>query len=277
MTEWWQHIPASIDPIVFAVGSFSLRWYPVFFILGWVAATSFLSRRIRRDGHVGLDADALLDSALVAFAGAVVGGRLGYALLYDPSLFSHPLSIVSPFDDSGAWKGIWGMSFHGALFGVAVALVLFARIRKIDFWVLSDALALATPMALFFGRIGNFFNHELVGRVTERPFGMYFSDEAILRHPSQLYEAFFEGVILFICLFFIGKRRLRAGYMSIGFLFLYGCMRFFLEFLREPDKGVDLIFGWMTVGQTLSLVLVAISVAILGFLSKRNDGILKRK
>lgn len=271
--SWWQNIPMHLDPIAFAAGSFSLRWYAVFFVLGWFVAFRFLRNRIRK-GNPIMGKDALSDLATVVFVGALLGGRLGYALFYDLSLLLHPLSLVSPFDVSGGWKGIWGMSFHGALIGVVCGLLLFARSEKIGFWWLTDFIAPAAPIAIFFGRIGNFFNLELVGRATERPWGMYFPGSFGLRHPSQLYEAFFEGVVLFSLLFMIGKRRMRDGYLSLVFLFLYGSMRFVLEFFREPDAGSELFFGWMTHGQTLSIAMMVVSVVIFTFLRIRKDDIL---
>ncbi|MBP9751380.1 MAG: prolipoprotein diacylglyceryl transferase [Candidatus Moranbacteria bacterium] len=273
MTVWWQNIPTFLDPIVFTAGSFSLRWYAVFFVLGWFAAFRFLRSRIRKGDPI-IGKEALSDLATTVFVGALLGGRLGYALFYDPSLLSHPMSLVSPFDSFGTWRGIWGMSFHGALCGVLFGSYFFARSRKIGFWRLTDFIVPAVPIAIFFGRIGNFLNLELVGRTTERSWGMYFPGFSGLRHPSQLYEAFFEGVLLFAVLFMIGKRRMREGYLSLAFLFLYGSARFMLEFFREPDAGSELFFGWMTRGQSLSFGMIVFSIAISGFFSKQKDGIL---
>lgn len=272
--EWWRHLPEQLDPIAFVVGSFSLRWYSLLFLLGWAASFFFLARRLwEKKAPVGKE--GLSDIALLVLVGAIVGGRLGYAAFYDPALFAAPLSLASPFDASGRWTGIWGMSFHGALVGVAFALVIFSKLRKIDFWALTDFLVPVVPIALFFGRMGNFFNLELVGRETSRSWGMSFPGLSGLRHPSQLYEAFFEGVILFVFLRFMGKRRLREGMLSALFIASYGIMRFFLEFFREPDAGVALLFGWMTRGQTLSLVIITFA-ALFSFYALRKDAILKR-
>lgn len=274
MTSWWQNIPMHLDPIAFASGSFSFRWYAVFFVLGWFAAFRFLRSRIRKDGSITWE-ERLSELAVIVFAGAFLGGRLGYAIFYDPSLLSHPLSLVSPFDASGRWTGIWGMSFHGALLGVVCGILLFARSGRIGFWELADFIASAAPIAIFFGRIGNFLNLELVGRMTERPWGMFFPGFSGLRHPSQLYEAFFEGLALFVVLFMLGKRRIREGYLALIFLFLYGFMRFLTEFLREPDAGSGLFFGWMTRGQGLSLAMMIVSVALFSFFRIRKDGIME--
>jgi phosphatidylglycerol:prolipoprotein diacylglycerol transferase len=276
MTDFWQHIPEHIDPIAFATGSFSLRWYAIFFVLGWLVAFRFLRSRIRKSDLI-IGKERLWDLMIIVFVGAILGGRLGYAFFYDASLLFHPVSLVSPFDASGLWKGIWGMSLHGALIGITCGLLLFAQSEKIRFWRLTDFIAPAAPIAIFFGRIGNFLNLELVGRVTERPWGMYFPGNFELRHASQLYEAFFEGVMLFIVLIVIGRRRMREGYLSLIFLFLYGSIRFVLEFFREPDAGSELFFGWMTHGQALSLAMMTVSAVLFSFLRIRKDGILKQR
>ena len=270
---WWQHIPEIIDPIVFSLGSFSLRWYALLFIFVWVAAIAFLTWRIRRREFL-LGREALWDIAIIVLAGAMIGGRLGYAIFYDPSLLRDPLSLVSPYDFSGAWVGIRGMSFHGALVGVICGLWFIARVRKIDFWTLADFLVPAVPIAIFFGRMGNFFNLELVGRETMKPWGMYFPDYPSLRHPSQLYEAFFEGILLFLLFSWLRNKKLPKGMLSAIFLASYGTLRFFLEFWREPDVGVALVFGWLTPGQALSVGMVVVSSAMFLWRFFRKNAIL---
>lgn len=273
MTDFWQHIPGTIDPTVFSLGSFSLRWYAVLFLLGWAAAVAFLSWRIRRREFL-LGREALWDVAIGILAGSMIGGRLGYALFYDPSLFAAPLSLVTPIGASGEWVGIRGMSFHGALVGAVLGLFCIAKVRKIDFWTLADFLVPAIPIALFFGRMGNFLNGELFGRETERPWGMHFSGHPFLRHPSQLYEAFFEGVVLFLLFAHLRRKSLPKGVLSALFLGMYGLSRFFLEFWREPDVGIALVFGWMTPGQALSACMVFISSAIFLWIFLRKNAMM---
>lgn len=273
MTDFWQHIPETVDPIVFSLGSFSLRWYAVLFLLGWATAVAFLLWRIRkREFFIGRE--ALWDIAIGILAGSMIGGRLGYALFYDPSLFVAPLSLVTPVDASGKWVGIRGMSFHGALIGAVLGIFCITKVRKIDFWTLADFLVPAVPMALFFGRMGNFLNGELFGRETEKPWGMYFPGHPFLRHPSQLYEAFFEGVVLFLLFAHLRRKSLPKGVLSALFLGTYGLSRFFLEFWREPDVGVTLIFGWMTPGQALSAGMVAISSAVFLWIFLRKNAMI---
>lgn len=271
---WWQNIPEIIDPIVFLLGSFSLRWYTVLFIFGWMAAVTFLAWRIRRR-ELALGRETLWDIAIIVLGGAMVGGRLGYAIFYDPSLFREPFSLVSPYDPSGTWTGIRGMSFHGALVGGVSTLFFIAKVRKIDFWTLADFLVPAVPIAIFFGRMGNFFNLELIGRETGKPWGMHFPGYPSLRHPSQLYEAFFEGIVLFLLFLILRKKKFPEGMLSAMFLASYGTLRFLLEFLREPDNGVALLFGWMTPGQTLSSVMVAVSFLIFIWIFLRKSAIMK--
>lgn len=273
MTDFWRHIPEIIDPTVFSLGSFSLRWYAVLFLLGWAAAVAFLSWRIRKREFL-LGREVLWDVAIGILAGSMIGGRLGYALFYDPSLFVTPLSLVTPIGASGEWAGIRGMSFHGALIGAALGLFCIAKARKIDFWTLADFLVPAVPIALFFGRMGNFFNLELVGRETGKPWGVYFPGHPFLRHPSQLYEAFFEGVVLFLLFSYLRRKSLPNGVLSALFLGTYGLLRFFLEFWREPDVGAAFIFGWMTPGQALSAGMIAISSAIFLWILLRKNAMI---
>jgi phosphatidylglycerol---prolipoprotein diacylglyceryl transferase len=259
------------------VGSFSLRWYAVAFLCAWFLAFLFLLRRSRRLPAAPIGEASLPDLAVIVFLGSVIGGRIGYAALYDPSLFSGSLALVSPFDASGAWVGIWGMSFHGALIGSVVGIALFSRWKRVPFFRMTDFIVPAVPIALFFGRIGNFLNLELYGRETSVPLGMYFPGVSGLRHPSQLYEALLEGVVLFLILFFLGRKRIGVGMLSLAFLFFYGVMRFAAERFREPDIGAELVFGWMTPGQAFSALMVVVSVLMFVFLRTRKDGTLERK
>ncbi|MEI7750310.1 MAG: prolipoprotein diacylglyceryl transferase [Candidatus Moraniibacteriota bacterium] len=262
MAEWWQQIPEHIDPVAFSIGFLFVRWYAVCFLVGFFTMVSFLLFRSRQKGSL-FDAGTVWDIAVPTFAGILVGGRFGYALLYDPTLFSTPLAIISPVDPgTGAYAGIHGMSFFGALFGGGAVLFLVSRARRIDFFALADFIVPVAPIALFFGRIGNFLNLELPGRVTSLPWGMLFPDPSTgvweLRHPSQLYEAFFEGFVLFLVLKIVRNRKPARGVLTVVFLCGYALVRFLVEFFREPDPGSPMFFGWMTVGQLLALILVAI-------------------
>jgi phosphatidylglycerol:prolipoprotein diacylglycerol transferase len=186
---------------------------------------------------------------------------------------THPLAIVWPFDmDTGAWIGIAGMSYYGGLIGISVSAWLFARKHAISFWKLADALAFSTPLAYFFGRIGNFLNGELYGRATDASWGMYFTDTfgmVILRYPSQLLESFFEGIVLFCIVFMLWKYLADryatvdiSGFVALTYIIFYGIFRFGIEFVREPDIQTDLFFGWMTSGQLYSSLVFFITGAV---------------
>ena len=260
LSDSLQSLPFFLDPVALTIGSFSLRWYAVCLLLGFFVALGVLWYRAGRDS-APCGRSCAIDLAFSVFLGGLLGGRLGFALFYAPELFLSPLSLIMPVDPvSGAFVGIRGMSFFGALLGSLGALVLFARVRKQNVWNLSDMLAPVVPLMIFFGRIGNFINGELYGRVTDVPWGMYFpgaTDSGMLaRHPSQLYEAFLEGFLLFLVLSWIGRKERKRGSITLLFLGSYAIIRFFVEFVREPDAGSTLFFEWMTTGQALALVLL---------------------
>lgn len=276
MIEWWQHIPEHINPIAFTVGFFSAHWYALCLLLGFLGAAGFFlwSTRAVQEQKKWDAYDLLLALAF----GALLGGRIGFVLLYRPDVFlDDPLRIVSPYDfASGQWTGISGMSFHGGLIGATLALFLCARRRRTSFFQVADVIALAVPIALFFGRIGNFLNQELYGRLTERAWGMYFpvAPAGALRHPSALYEALGEGVVLF-CLLWWAKRRIRfSGGVSALFILGYGIIRFALEYFREPDAGAPIFWGTLTLGQVYSIPLVVIGAALFLWLREKSRGTL---
>ena len=200
----------------------------------------------------------LLDFLLVIFLFALIGGRIGYVFFYDPAyFFAHPLSIISPFDLNGTFRGIFGMSYHGALLGALLGSFLFLKKRKISFFAWADFVAPAIPLGYFFGRIGNFLNGELYGRATNSFVGMYFqSDLGRLRHPSQLYEALLEGLFLFLILWKFDKKKMRKGLLFSFYLIGYGLVRILVEFFRQPDAQIGLLLGFFSMGQVLSLVMI---------------------
>lgn len=256
-------LPSRIDPIIFSFGPFVLSWYAALWIVAFGVGYALLRARVRR-GEEKHDRTFLDDLPMAVFVGAFVGGRIGYVAFYNLAYYvSHPVAIFSPYDFAAhAWTGLYGMSYHGGVIGVAVALLVFARARKKSAWQLGDFLVPAVPLAYFFGRIGNFLNGELYGRVTSAPWGMIFPQDpdGVLRHPSQLYEAFFEGIILFCVLWLLRNKRIFSGFLSLLYLFLYGAMRFFLEFFRAPDPHLGFVFLSLTMGQILSLALIFASL-----------------
>lgn len=240
------------DPIIFRIGPIAVRWYGLAYALGFLLAYVALRRMVRR-GQLWASRDQLSSLMTWLVVGVIVGGRAGWWLFYHRSTgateaWYEPLAI---------WHG--GMSFHGGLAGVATVLVLWSWWQRASLWNLADALALVAPIGLFLGRIANFINAELVGRPTDLPWGVIFPGDAIARHPSQLYEAVLEGPLLLAVLWLVWRlANPRPGRIAGLFLIFYGSLRFVVEFTREPDEQLGFIaFGWLTMGQVLSLVLVA--------------------
>lgn len=284
MLSWYQHIPSHIDPVAFALGSFSVRWYSISYIVGFLIVYLVLLWRVKRGEaesifemskgstlHVPPRVDkrlssrveagprsTIFDFLLLEFFIAVIFGRIGYAILYNPNFFlAHPLAIISPYDSaSGILTGFYGMSYYGAMIGAIGAGYLFARLKKISFLRWADFVVPAVPLGYFFGRVGNFLNGELFGRVTTFPLGMYFvNDSKVLRHPSQLYEALFEGMLLFLILWPLRKKGLEPGILLAMYIIGYGSARFFVEMLRSPDPQVGFLLAGLTLGQILSSVM----------------------
>jgi len=274
MISWWQYFPQHIDPIAFFVGSFAVRFYSLFWIAGFLGAWFCLSVILKTDGREKIFREKLLDGIFWIFIGAIAGGRIGYALLYAPEYFwHHPFALFLPVE-AGIFTGFFGMSFFGGVLGALLFLTVFLRQRKESFLEWTDYYVLAVPIALFFGRIGNFFNGELYGRVTNAPWGMYFPGGGnSLRHPSQLYEAFLEGIVLFLLLLFLRRFPHAVGTLSGVFLLGYGVSRSIVEFFREPDRGDPLFLGF-SLGQHYSFLLIMAALFLFYSIRKRKSDIL---
>lgn len=238
-----------INPIALSVGSFSLHWYGIMFVLAFLCAWGLARFRASRSGCVWNAAD-VDDMMLVGMIGVVAGGRIGYMLFYNFQWFVRdPLELVR------LWNG--GMSFHGGLLGVIIALWWWAWRQQRTFLSVMDFVAPLVPAGLFFGRIGNFINNELWGAPTTLPWGMAEMPGGVLRHPSQLYEAVFEGLVLFVLVWIYSVRPRPAGRVAGLFALGYGIARFGVEFVRLPDAHIGyLAFGWLTMGQVLTLPLL---------------------
>lgn len=275
MVGWWQNLYGYVDPIAFTVGFFSVHWYALFWIFGFVSIW-YVSKRWQKRFNT-LTEKEWEDALLGVFIGALLGGHVGYGLLYQPELFfTDPIQFFSPYHfETETWIGIRGMSFYGGLIGVGIALFFQARRMQKDFLVLADFASLLAPLGLFFGRLGNFLNQELPGRLTTLPWGIYFpevSPVGMLRHPSSLYEALNEGVILFLLLWFVSRRSLLPGGLTAFFLLGYGLLRFCGEYLRELDPGSTLFFGSFTFGQLLSMMSILSGVILLFWLRQKSRG-----
>lgn len=253
-----------IDPVLFHFGPLAVRWYGLMYLLGFLAAY-FLIRRLAPRRQLLLDGDAVSDLLFYIVLGVILGGRSGYVLFYNFSYFiGHPLQIFA------VWQG--GMSFHGGLLGVIAGTFLYCRRHATEILPLADILAIAATIGIGLGRIGNFINGELWGRVTTVPWGMIFPEAGSLpRHPSQLYEALIEGPVIFCLLFWIFSRKPRNGSVFFLFLIFYGVGRFVIEFFREPDQQIGFLWGGATMGQILCLTMFAIGCGGLVWIKKRGD------
>ncbi len=245
------HYP-DINPIAFSLGPLRVHWYGLMYLLGFMAAWVLATRRAQHSAS-GWTSNQVADLIFYGALGVIIGGRLGYMLFYDFGQFiQHPLTIFK------LWDG--GMSFHGGMLGVWVALAFYAWRYHKNIWALTDFAAPLVPIGLGLGRLGNFINGELWGRVTTMPWGMVYPDAGPLpRHPSELYECLLEGVVLFTILWwFSAKPRPRFAVTAL-FLLCYGSFRFVLEFFRQPDPQLGFIaWGWLTMGQLLSLPMILI-------------------
>ncbi len=250
----------ALDPVALQIGPIAIRWYALAYLFGLLLGWRYANWLARRP-PASVPAVAIDDFLVWATLGVVLGGRAGYVLFIKPAYFlDHPLAALQ------IWKG--GMAFHGGLLGVVVAGYLYCRARKLPKAAFADVLFCAAPIGLCLGRIANFINAELAGRVTDRPWGMLFPDPPwgpLPRHPSQLYEAALEGVLLFVVLFVLARReaiRRRFGLLSGVFLIGYGAARSFVELFREPDPWIGLIGPGLSMGQILSLPMIAIGLVL---------------
>lgn len=256
-----------LDPIAFSLGPFSVRWYGLAYVLGF-ACCILIIHLVAKRWKINLDVDSLLTVAVCVIFGVILGARLGYVLFYgDGYYFEHPLEILA-FN-----KG--GMSFHGGLCGAVLGGYIASRFIHMPFLSLADLGAIAAPIGLFFGRCANFINGELWGAHTDAAWGVVFGGSAGLlpRHPTQLYEAFLEGIVLLLVLYLLSRKTppLPQGSFLGSFLCLYGVFRFLIEFVRQPDAQLGYLWGdWLTMGQLLSAPLVLAGIALLVFAHKKR-------
>lgn len=263
----------AIDPVIIEIGPFALRWYALAYIVGIILAWRYMRSLVlndrlwnggRRPTPVELD-----DFVLWGTLGIILGGRLGYVLFYNPGYY-----LSNPGEALAIWSG--GMSFHGGFAGTVIAMILFAWRRGLPVWTLFDLAGCAAPIGLFFGRVANFINAELWGRPTDVPWAMVFPGAGPEpRHPSQLYEAALEGVLLFFVLRFLSHRfqlLKKPGFLAGAFACGYGIGRSIAELYRVPDAHIGYLSGFLTMGILLSLPMILAGLALMLWAARRPDG-----
>ena len=248
-----------IDPVIVSVGPVSIYWYSLAYVFG-IMFGWFYSNKLVEKFDVGISKKNVEDLVTWAIIGIIAGGRLGYVLFYNPIKYlDQPLDILKTYEG--------GMSFHGALVGLTIAIYLFSRKYKLSALSLADVISVVAPVGLFLGRIGNFINGELYGRVTDVPWAVIFPDSDMLpRHPSQLYEAIGEGLILFIVMIisvFYFKTLINRGKTLGVFLIFYSTCRMFIETFRAPDSHIGFIWSDYTLGQLLSLPMLLLGLYLI--------------
>jgi phosphatidylglycerol---prolipoprotein diacylglyceryl transferase len=244
-----------IDPVIFSVGPLSLRWYGLMYVVGFVSSYLLIIYQLKKR-KIKVDRAQIDDLFFYLILGLIVGARLGYVLFYNLSFY-----IENPAEALVLWHG--GMSFHGGLIGAFIAGYIVIKKKHLDFFGTADLIMPTCPIGLAFGRLGNFINGELFGKPSDLPWAMIFPQGGGLpRHPSQLYEALLEGLLMFVILWIYKDRKKREGDVLALFLILYGAFRIFCEIFREPDLQVGYIFGILSMGQILSIFMIIIGLVL---------------
>ena len=260
--EFWQNIYSNFDPVAFNLGPIAVHWYGIMYALALISAI-FVAKWFIKHDKLPISNDLFDSYVWWAEIGVILGARLGYILFYDSNTsyyLTHPWQIFNPYVN-GVYTGISGMSYHGAFIGFIIASYFFCRKNKISFWFITDLAVLGISAAYVFGRIGNFFNQELVGRVTDVPWAIYV--DKTLRHPSQIYEAILEGLVVFVILVYLRKRKTFDGQLALAYGVLYSFMRIVAEFFRQPDSQLGFIYSnWLTMGILQSSVVLIVCVII---------------
>ena len=246
----------NFDPVAFQILSLEIRWYSLAYIIGIILGWTYCKKILIKDQYI---LDLFDDFITYLIIGVILGGRLGYTLFYNLEYY-----LRNPFEILMVWNG--GMSFHGGLIGVIIAAWLFSSKHKVNQFLFLDLVALSAPIGIFLGRVTNFINSELIGRATNLPWSVQFIlVDNTKRHPSQLYEAFFEGIVLFLLLgYFFRKNYLQSpGKISALFLIFYSLFRFFAEFFRSPDPQIGYLILNLTLGQLLSVLFLFAGILLL--------------
>ena len=251
----------NIDPVLLRLGPFEIRYYGLFFVLGFVIAYFILNYLVKKR-EIKLTKDDVADFLLHIIIGAVLGARLLYIFAYNLHFY-----LQNPFEMIAIWHG--GLSFHGGLIGAAIAGLYFCRKKKIDFYTMADIMAIPLALGLALGRLGNFTNGELYGRVTDVPWAVKFPDAEGFRHPSQIYEAL-KNLIIFFTLWLIKNKDLPKGFLFWLFVVMYSALRFIIEFFRQPDEQLGFIIGFLSMGQVLSIVMFAVGIYFMHKITRKS-------
>jgi len=262
----------NFDPVLIDLGIFQIRWYSIAYILGiimgWIYANKIIKSTSDNKYNFKQVTNKQFDDLIIyLIIGIILGGRLGYVIFYNLDYYSQNfLEIFS------IWKG--GMSFHGGLLGVVISTIIFSKKEHINFFKFSDIISCVAPIGIFLGRIANFINGELYGKITTLPWGIIFPNGGNLsRHPSQIYEATLEGIFLFLIINYLALKKkflYRSGYISAIFLILYSILRIFSEIFREPDVHLGLLFNYFSMGTLLSLLTIVFGLFIILFIKKNE-------
>lgn len=269
--EFWNNIYNNFDPIAFHLGSISVHWYGIMYALALLTAINIAHWIIKKD-KLDISKDKLDSYIWSVELGVILGARIGYILFYDLNRFyylSHPWQIFNPFDANNNFVGISGMSYHGALIGFIIASIIWCKRNKISFWFMVDIAALAVPLGYIFGRIGNFVNQQIIGRITDVPWGILV--HGVLRHPSALYEAFLEGFVVFVILFLARRKKQFDGQLGLLYVIIYSIMRIISELYRQPDIQLGFLLGttWLTMGMIISFIFAILGLIVYLIILKR--------
>jgi len=262
----------NFDPVLIDLGFFQIRWYSASYILGiligWIYANKIIKLTENNQYNFTQITTKQFDDLIIYLViGIILGGRLGYVIFYNLDYYSQNLLEIFKL-----WQG--GMSFHGGLLGVVISILIFSKKTYINFYKVSDIISCVAPIGIFFGRIANFINGELYGKITTLPWGVVFPHAGNFpRHPSQIYEAALEGIVLFLIINYLALKKkfiYRTGYISSIFLILYSILRIFSEIFREPDIHLGLLFNYLSMGSLLSLITIIFAIFIIIFIKKNE-------
>jgi len=249
-----------IDPVLISIGPFQIRYYGLFWLMGFVMAY-FLLIHLAKRKELSITKDDIADLLLYIIIGTILGARVFYVFIYNL-----PFYLSNPFEMLAVWHG--GLSFHGGLIGAAIAGFIYTKKKKISFYDIADIIVMPLALGLALGRIGNFINGELYGRITNVPWAVKFPDAEGFRHPSQLYESI-KNLIIFFALWVIKDKNLPKGFMFWLFVIMYSALRFMVEFFRHPDEQLGFIIGFLSMGQVLSIVMFVIGIFFFYKVSKK--------